>query len=114
MAALKTRLSEAARIELAKNLDAFWMVELLEVLRTSGAFSDRKYSRENLPLSQLEHQALNGSFREGFGSCVQLIPQLAEELKEPQQPKPQFGNLLPIPSDPKSLSQAPKPQPAKV
>jgi hypothetical protein len=58
----------------------------------------------------LEHQALNGSYRQGFISCVEHIPNLIAEIKERPKVEQPFGSLVQQPPDPKSLSLAPKPE----
>lgn len=96
-------LSQHARERLAANIGEVWFQELLENLRYAATFAERSYTAARI-LSELEHQALNGSFREGAAWQVDRIIGLS---KDPAKTKPQlepFGTLLPTPSDPKSLS----------
>jgi hypothetical protein len=111
--ALKTQLSQYAKEELAKNLSSPWFVELVDVLRNTGAFSEQPYSlgpnQQARPLSEMEHQALNGAYRSGFITCAEYIVKLAADPKTPPAPSsPPFGELKLQTADPKALSQAPK------
>lgn len=111
--ALKTTLSQYAKEELAKNLSAPWFVEMLDVLRNTGAFAEQRYSAgpngQGRPMTEMEHQSLNGAYRSGFVSCVEHIANLAADPKTPPAPQSApFGELKPIAADPKALSHAPR------
>ena len=111
--ALKTRLSDYSRQKLVENIDTDWFRELLEVMRNCASCAEKQYGVVNppRPLSQLEHQAFNGIYREGSLLTVELIPALAQPPKEkPPEPPPQFGRLIPTEPNPKDLSQVPKPK----
>lgn len=113
--ALKTRLSDFSRQKLVETLNLAWFQEMLEVLRNTGSFAEMPYSSAR-PLSEMEHQALNSSYRRGALTIVERISDLAQPPKEKPEESPEpFGKLLPQTKDPKSLSQVPKtPQPAKA
>lgn len=111
--ALNLALTKYAKEELAKNLSAPWFVELVDVLRNTGAFSEQPYTKglngQGRPLTEMEHQALNGAYRSGFITCAEYIVKLSEDPKpRPESLPAPFGELQPQAADPKSLSQAPK------
>ena len=101
--ALKTTLSQFSRDQLAANISQPWFQELLEVLRNTGAFAERQYSGAR-PLTEMEHQALNGSYRQGFGSCVEHVVTLSKPpIEKPAAMPEPFGKLQPPVADPKAL-----------
>jgi len=111
--ALKLILSTYAKEQLASNLSAPWFIELLDVLRNTGAFSEMPYSSGSdgkvRPLTEMEHQALNGAYRSGFITCAEYVTKLAADPKPKVEPlSAPFGELKPQAADPKALSQAPK------
>lgn len=74
----------------------------MDVLRNTGTFAERSYSNAR-PLSEMEHQGLNGSYRQGFVSCVEHISNLAIPPKEKAVPLPApFGELKDLTPNPKS------------
>jgi hypothetical protein len=117
--ALKTKLSTFAKEELAKNISAPWFVEMLDVLRNTGSFAQQNYplgpDGKARPLTEMEHQSLNGAYRSGFVSCVEYIAELVADPKpRPESLSAPFGELKPQAADPKALSQAPKTPDKKV
>lgn len=107
---LKTRLSEFSREKLAQNYNKEWFQELLEVLRNTGAWAERTYTNAARPLTEMEHQALNGSYRQGFVNSVEYIAVLADAPREKPEPlSAPFGTLVKDTPNPKSL---PTPQKA--
>lgn len=75
----------------------------MDVLRNTGTFADRAYPG-NRPLSEMEHQSLNGSYRQGFVTCVEHISNLALEPKPKPAPLGEpFGTLHPLTPNPKEL-----------
>lgn len=108
MASRIPTLSKSARDHLALHLPEPWMQELVHALVETASVSDRTYHGVR-PLSEMEHQALNGSFREGWISCTKYIQVLASEPKPPEPPIPSFGNLQPEVKNPKqNYSEPPK------
>lgn len=101
--ALKTRLSDYSRQKLVENIGADWFQELLEVMRNCASCAEKQYAVINppRPLSQMEHQALNGTYREGAMVTVELIVALAMPPKDKPEAAPvPFGELKKLPSDP--------------
>lgn len=106
--ALKVLMSKHGREELARHLSDPWFVELLETLRNLAGSSEQVYSGARA-ISELEHQALNGSFRRGMILIVEKIPDLALDPIEPLKPLPApFGVMQTETPNPKSLSQQPQ------
>lgn len=102
--AFKKTLSEFSRAKLVETIDEPWFVEMLEVLRNSGSFSYRQLPG-NRPITEMEYQSLNNSYREGFISCAEYISTLTQEPKEPIKPLgAPFGTLQPITQNPKELN----------
>lgn len=100
--AIDRPLSKHSREQLARNIDEVWFRELLENLRYASTFANRIYTA-NRTISEFEHQAMNGSFREGAAHITDRIALLA---KEPEEVKPQlvpFGTLVPPTPDPKAV-----------
>ena len=104
--ALKAALSKHSREELARHLSDGWFIELLETLRNIAASGEQSYTGART-ISELEHQALNGSFRRGMTCLVEAIPTLAADPPEKPKPTPSpFGELVQETPNPKAL---PKP-----
>src|SRR5579871_3402004 len=106
--ALKTQLSTYAKEELAKNISSAWFVEMLDVLRNTGAFAEQRYSAgpngQGRPMTEMEHQSLNGAYRSGFVSCVEHIANLVADPKpRPESLSAPFGELQKPLDDPKAL-----------
>lgn len=108
---LKTKLSDFSREKLVQNFSEAWFQELLEVLRTTGTFAERSYATSR-PLSEMEHQALNGSYRQGFVTAVEHIATLAGAAKEKPEALPApFGSLVEDTPNPKALPASKKTNP---
>lgn len=106
--ALKVTLSEFAREKLVENVSAPWFNELLETLRNVAGSVEQNYTG-NRPLSEMEHQALNGSFRRGAMTIIEAIVLMAKKPTEKAEPvKAPFGDLIPTTPDPKALTSFPK------
>jgi hypothetical protein len=106
MASRIPTLSKSAREHLALHLAEPWMQELVHALIETASVSDRTYHGARA-LSEMEHQALNGSFREGWISCTKYIQVLASEPKAPEPPIPSFGDLQPEVQNPKQAYKEP-------
>ena len=101
--ALKATLSKHSREELARHLSDPWMLELLETLRNIAASGEQSYTADRT-ISELEHQALNGSFRRGMTCLVESIPLLAGDPPvPPKDPLKSWGELQPLTPNPKAL-----------
>lgn len=101
--ALKITLTDYSREKLAQNVDSDWFRELMETLRNIAGSLEQGYSADR-SISEIEHQALNGSYRRGAMTIVECVPMLVQPPKERAQSTPApFGKLIPDNFDPKAL-----------
>lgn len=107
--ALKISLSEFSQQKLIENIEQPWFQELLQILRNIGSFAEKSFP-DKRPLTEMEYQAINGSFRQGCLTTVETISLLAlpPKKKAPNEPSP-WGELKPEPQNPKIYTQ-PDPQ----
>jgi hypothetical protein len=112
MAEIKKPLSQHSREELARNLGLPWMQELIENMRYAATFAERSYTSNTRTISEVEHQALNGSFREGAAMQVERILILAQNPKPaPEMETQAWGALKPLTPNPSAYVPPIKPVP---
>jgi len=106
---LKIILSEFSQQKLIENIEQPWFIELIYVLNNAGSCSENPYlSSSKRPLTEVEYQALNGSFRQGCLATVQAIFSLAlPSKKNVPEEMVSWGELKPEPASPKVFQDKP-------
>lgn len=105
--ALKVTLSEFSREKLVETMATPWFNELLETLRNVAGSVEQSYTGSRT-LSEMEHQALNGSFRRGAMTIIEAVVLLGKKpVEKAEPPKAPWNELAKPTPDPKALTSFP-------